>query len=475
MLTNGLLALSYFVWGLAALYLIMTVSIWSVTLRTLGLSSLRHCPRLGRLSLRASPIRELSVVLLFSLVAIALLRTRGIGGEYVAALPLNALSLIALLCFTLVLVPPTALVFSSSTDRQLRWALSLKKFTGGRRVISLLDTGYMTIKPGIGDAWSIMSRRSMSLTDVLRTSDTDDWQAGVRELIELSPIVVLDTRVCTRALLFEASAVLTPQYAYKVIFVSDDDGARPVLERLLDEGGISTNCPVCVVTENELGQLLRRLVTSRDTLPKPGRFACAPSRIGELPGRRRGSERGALPHSTTAPPQGRPATEVSVPQTRKSLSTPLTAFWRLWAKGMIAQILLSAAWGLWVMWTLPQLISTRFATFVLWALLVCHWGLCALYFYLARSLKKVCIGGDSLFVSEHSKECEIHLSQISHVTGPDWTGLRRITIHLHQPSAFGRTIVFAGKFCSAGMIARDLRRRLYSHAEEKGRAGALRG
>jgi hypothetical protein len=460
-------------WGMAALYLIMTIGIWSATLRTLGLSSIRRCPRLARLAFRASPIRELSGVLLLPLVAIPLIKAQGIGGQYVATFPLNALLLIALLCFTLFLVPPTTLVFSSSTDKQLRWALSLKRFIGGRRVISLLDTGYMTIKPSVSGIWSIMLRRSGSLTDVLRMSDTDNWQAGVIELIEISPIVIVDTRVCTQALMFEASTVLTPQYAYKAIFVSDENGACPVLERLLDEGKVSSDHLVSVVKEDALGPLLQRLVTSRDALPKPGGFAAAPSKIEELTGRLRDLRQQTMSRSMTSSPQASQVSIFSVPKIRKSLSTPLTPFWRLWAKGIIVQVLLSAAWGVWIMLTSPQLISTSFAMFVLWSLLACYWGFCALYFYLARSLKKVWIEGDSLFVAEYSKECEIHISHISHVTGPDWTTLRRITIHLHQPSAFGKKIVFAGKVFSAGMIARDLRRRLYSHAEEKGKANAL--
>ncbi|HEY0377990.1 MAG TPA: hypothetical protein VGC87_13810 [Pyrinomonadaceae bacterium] len=475
MLTTGWSVLRYFVWGLAALHLIMAVSIWGVTLRTLGPSSLRYCPRVLRLSFRASPIREVLSVILLPIVAILLLRTQGIGDQFFAALPLNALLLVGLLYFTLLLVPPTVLVFSSSTDEQLRWALSLKKFAGGRRVISLLDTGYMKVKPNAGDVLATVSRRSISLADVLRTSDADDWQSGVKELIEMSPIVVVDTRVCTQAVLFEASTMLTPEHAYKAIFVSDEDGACPVLERLLDEGGVAPSCPVSVVTENELGEVLRSLVTSGNTLPKPGRFARTPSRIGERPGLRRAPERQATRDSTTAPPRSSHAAALPAPEPRKTLSSPLTAFWRLLAKWSVVQVLLLVAWGLWIMWTQPQLIPTRFAVFVLWSVLACLCGSCALYFYLARSLKTVCVEGDSLFVSENSKECEIHLSQVSRVTGPDLTGLRRITIHLHRPSACGEKIVFAGKFLSAGTIARDLRRRLYAYAEEKGRAKASRG
>lgn len=173
------------------------------------------------------------------------------------------------------------LVFSSSTDRQLRWALAVKRFVAGRRVVSLLETGHMTVKPSISDMWSIMMRRSSSLTDVLRVSDSNSWQVGVRELIDLAPIVVVDTRVCTQALLFEAFTMLTGEYAHKAIFLSEDDGACPVLERLLDEGRLSPDSLATIVNEDELGPLLQRVVKSSEALPKPGSFASTPSKIGE--------------------------------------------------------------------------------------------------------------------------------------------------------------------------------------------------
>ncbi len=280
----------YLVWGFVALYLIMTIGMWAATLRTLGFSSLVQCPRMLRLSFRALPIRELSLALVLPALAILLIRKFEIGGRYLEALPLNAPLWIGLLCFTLFLLPPTALVLSSSTDKQLRWALGLKKFTGGRRVVSLLDTEFMKPQRSISDVWSITLRRSSALTDVLRMSNTSGWQAGVRELIELSPIVILDTRVCTPAILFEASLLLTSEYAYKTIFMTEDDNACPVLERLVDEKRISSECLISVIKESELGALLKRLLASRDSLPKPGSFASAPSTIGKSVAQRRTSD-----------------------------------------------------------------------------------------------------------------------------------------------------------------------------------------
>jgi hypothetical protein len=50
--------------------------------------------------------------------------------------------------------------------------------------------------------------------------------------------------------------------------------------------------------------------------------------------------------------------------------------------------------------------------------------------------------------------------------GPDWTNLRRITIHLHRPSEFGNKIAFAPSLFKGKEIARDLRRVTYSDQEE---------
>lgn len=275
MLAYALSLVWYQVWGLAALYLLMTIGMWGSTLRTLGFSSLARGPRMLRLSLRAFSIRELSLAVLLPCIAIVLVKKFEIGGRYLQALPLNAVLLIGLLCFTLVLMPPVALVLSSSTNEQLRWALSLKKFVGGRRVISLLDTGVMAPKLNVSDVWSIMLKRSSAVTDVLRVSNTRDWQTSVRELIDISPIVVVDTTVCTPAVLFEAAVMLTSEHLYKAIFVTENDGASPVLERLWDEGSVSCECFMTVAKKEELGRLLEKLVASRDTLPKPGSFACA--------------------------------------------------------------------------------------------------------------------------------------------------------------------------------------------------------
>lgn len=453
MLTTLSTLLRYAAWGLTAFFVLMTLGVWGATLRTFGPSCLRHCLRMLRLCYRAGPIRQLFFMILLPTFGTWLIAIYGPAGKVLAPFPVSALMLISVLSLMQVPIPPVAVVFSSSTDSQLRLALSLKKFTGGRRVISLLDTGYLNIKPRINDVWAITLLRSGSLTDVLRTSNPNRWQAVVRELIEISPIIIVDTRVCTPALLFEASTVLTADSGYKAIFIRADDGTSPVLEQLLSEGNISSDSRLRVVKESELGELLRTLVVSRGTLPKPGDDAIAT--ISKSISR---DVRGRMPvHRSLL--TGTDSSIPAVTATITKLSSLLTPVWRFAARAMVAHLLISTAGVVWITLSIPQ---SKFLV-LLQVLLVTNWLGGGMYFFLARSLKDVELRGSSLFISDRSDTCEIPVSHISNVTGPDWTTLRRTTLHLHETSRFGKQIVFAGRLFSAGKVARNLRQLLYAN------------
>ena len=458
MLTTLSTLLRYAAWGITAFFVIMTLGLWGATLRTFGPSCLRHCSRMLRLCYRAGPIRQLFFIILLPTFGTWLIAIYGPAGRVLAPFPVSALMLISVLSLMQVPIPPVAVVFSSSTDSQLRLALSLKKFTGGRRVISLLDTGYLNIKPRIKDLWAITLLRSGSLTDVLRTSNPNRWQAVVRELIEISPIIIVDTRVCTPALLFEASTVLTAGSGYKAIFIRADDGTSPVLEQMLSEGNISPDSRLRVVKESELGELLRALVISRDTLPKRGDEAVAT--ISKSISR---DVRGRMPAHrsllSTATGSSIPAVTAGITK----LSSLLTPVWRFAARAMVVHLLISTIGVVWITWSTPP---NKFLN-LLQVLLVMNWLGGGMYFFLARSLKEVELRGNSLFISDKSDTCEIPVSQISNVTGPDWTTLRRTTLHLHETSRFGKQIVFAGRLFSAGKVARNLRQLLYANEDRK--------
>jgi hypothetical protein len=45
--------------------------------------------------------------------------------------------------------------------------------------------------------------------------------------------------------------------------------------------------------------------------------------------------------------------------------------------------------------------------------------------------------------------------------------MRRICLHLREPTVFGKTLLFGGGPIKAPSIARDLRQKVYSAAEEE--------
>jgi hypothetical protein len=56
-----------------------------------------------------------------------------------------------------------------------------------------------------------------------------DWQHVVRPLVELVPLVIIDTRDATDAVRAEVDWVLQPGSLKRVLFVSTETGALPAL------------------------------------------------------------------------------------------------------------------------------------------------------------------------------------------------------------------------------------------------------
>ncbi|HEX7332801.1 MAG TPA: hypothetical protein VF290_14955 [Pyrinomonadaceae bacterium] len=67
------------------------------------------------------------------------------------------------------------------------------------------------------DLWATFARHAISLMDVLRTIETENWRYMVQDLVKVAPIVMVDTRVCTQAVLFETTIVATNEYAHKAL------------------------------------------------------------------------------------------------------------------------------------------------------------------------------------------------------------------------------------------------------------------
>jgi hypothetical protein len=442
--------LKVLVWTLVALHALVTLLSWVLTIRTLGVASLKLCPRMIFLSGRGWPVIERVLLLTAPFAIIRFLNSLGLGPGTFNVFPLNAFMLMAVMIISLPLIPPTAVVFSNSTDRQLRWALALKQLAGGRRVISMLDTSYLKRKRTIRDSWSIFTRRAITVMDILRTTETEDWHYLVQQLVAVTPIVIVDTRVFTHALLFEASTVMTPEYAHKAIFISDDDGSCPVLQNLVADGTVPLDLRISVVKQDELGPILKRLVRSPHTLPQYGTFPVPPIRVAECVQGGLHQERvfqSALPDSDES------LAEIELTMGKFELSTSLTPLLKLAGLVYWLIILMFLVFGPLVLEQAQPAFVQKLGTMG-WLALLCGGFLTGVFtMYVIRSLREVHLLDDYILVSDRGKEIKIHPFDIAHVSGPDWTSLRKITIHLHRPSAFGKKISFVPRLFEGSLIA----------------------
>jgi hypothetical protein len=96
-----------------------------------------------------------------------------------------------------------------------------------------------------------MQRNAMG--ENLRTKNPQVWKSIVYQLIEMTPIVILDTRGESKPILYEAFIMLDPKRAHKAVFITDDNRRAPALEA---HGIHPADHALTCVTEEELVPLL---------------------------------------------------------------------------------------------------------------------------------------------------------------------------------------------------------------------------
>ena len=171
--------------------------------------------------------------------------------------------------------PPMALLLTSSSQRT---AALLEQLNGAllpQRVVALIDQRRL---PG---------RHSIWWTDNLRTADANVWKSIVHRLIDIAPVVVIDTCGETRAVAHEASLMLAPERIRKAVFLTDGTGQYPALSA----NGIDPyEHALRLLEPDELLELLAHCSLGRDYLPWPAELppqapddAIVPEDFGTLP------------------------------------------------------------------------------------------------------------------------------------------------------------------------------------------------
>jgi len=151
------------------------------------------------------------------------------------------------------LQPPIALFLAGSSQYAADLLVQINIAVSPLRCVALLDPQKM----------HFLQRNAMG--ENLRAKDPQLWKSIVYRLIEMTPIVILDTRSKSESILQEAFMMLDPRRAPKGVFITDDDGRAPALEA---HGIHPADHALTCVTEDELIPLLRDRSDSPVVLPQ---------------------------------------------------------------------------------------------------------------------------------------------------------------------------------------------------------------
>ncbi|OUL97140.1 hypothetical protein [Paraburkholderia hospita] len=143
---------------------------------------------------------------------------------------------VALVIFLRIILPPAAIYLASSTDDRLKllFALQMRAFVG---VTGLLDLSESLD----GDVQSSLKNPIflMMLYDS-RTREDSDWTEVVEQMMDIVPLIFLDTRDTTPGVLCEVKKIFERDITAKTGFICDEQGTCPALniaattERVLD-------------------------------------------------------------------------------------------------------------------------------------------------------------------------------------------------------------------------------------------------
>ena len=157
------------------------------------------------------------------------------------------------------IVPPAVLLLTTSSQDTLtlhaRICLTVRRL----RAVALLK---MEQSPA-----PLVTR--FTRLDCFRTDSDELWEEVVDQFIDISPVVVLDARQLTPAVIHEASRILDHNVAHKLILVADRTGERPLVDRIALSSDVGVLRGVPVVREAGLLTLLRYVTRGRGTLPSP--------------------------------------------------------------------------------------------------------------------------------------------------------------------------------------------------------------
>jgi hypothetical protein len=119
-------------------------------------------------------------------------------------------------------IAPVALLLGTSTHSSIRRQREVKRRLSPLRVVSLLDVD-VPWDPGLADEMAL---------DCFRTTNEDDWWPVIAHLMDIAPVIAIDTGAETAGVLREGKHILDAELAHKCLFLTPPNGSAPILDRL---------------------------------------------------------------------------------------------------------------------------------------------------------------------------------------------------------------------------------------------------
>lgn len=278
---------------------------WLATLRLLGMPS-RDSLRASYLASRPMQQRTvwhgLGVVFVLALFAalgqLLSLRFLVFGAVCVSVTQLYFLSTIVR--------PATGLFLSGSSLDAIALHANLKRSRISLRVIALLDMDRVLDTSRVDHEWMSM----IIGPDCLRTSDQDVWQYVIELLIRHVPLIVLDARSTSQAVVHEATRLSNTGNFYKTLFVTGVDGHAPVLDFLSTSE--NAEITVAVVAEQQIAAVFWFLARTRNHLPTPTKSIASLTADLAMPDGKRIVQARRIAHGDT-PVQSQSAVNLEAP------------------------------------------------------------------------------------------------------------------------------------------------------------------
>ena len=152
-----------------------------------------------------------------------------IGLRVYSLLPLSALLLsIATIVLLRAILPPGGVYLASSNPERVEFFIQLSYRTIPQ-IAALLEVSTL-LDPDKRDRNFFLDAAG-ALNDY-RTLNPDDWTMVVKQLMEMSAIIVVDGRDHTAGLQLEVERILRNRFELKTVFISDDGTMPHILSRL---------------------------------------------------------------------------------------------------------------------------------------------------------------------------------------------------------------------------------------------------